>query len=429
MKVLIVDDDKGDVFLIRKLLSKISDEFSIESANSFKEALSCIENSKYEICLFDFRLPGCDGIDLLRAARERGLTSPVIFLTGLEDQEIAVNAMKEGALDYLQKSKLTPELLYQSIKSSIELQKRNEEIKNTRDFLNAVIDGVDEPIIVIDLNYRVILVNRVVREKYPVTANDTETLLCYKVSHCCDKPCDNTNHPCPLSIVYESGRSVKVVHEHYQKDGEMRFVEILASPLRDAEDNIYAVIESTRDITERKLAEMTLEFKANYDVLTGLPNRVSFYDRMAHIMAFTKRQNKMFALMLLDLDRFKEVNDSFGHDIGDTLLKEVAQRLKNCVRESDTVARLGGDEFTIILHCVVDKNSAATVAQKIINSIANPFILNAHECSIGISIGICSYPNDGCDIDTLIKKADIAMYNAKKLGRNTYYLYDHKESH
>lgn len=429
MKILIVDDDKGDIYLIKKMLNKISNDFSLETASSFKEALSLIENNSHDICLFGFRLPEGDGISLMRTARQRGLKAPVIFLTGMEDQDKAVNAMKEGALDYLQKSKLTPELLYQSIKSSIELQKRNDEIKNTRDFLNDVIDGVDDPIIVIDLNYNVILVNRVVRENYPVYVNDMETLLCYKVSHCCDKPCDDTSHPCPLSIVRETGRSVKVVHEHYQKDGEMRFIEILASPLRDADNNIYAIIESTRDITERKLAEMTLEFKANYDVLTGLPNRISFYDRMAHVMALTKRQKKTFALMLLDLDFFKEVNDNFGHDTGDSLLREAAKRLKNCVRESDTVARLGGDEFTIILNCVVDKDSVLSVARKIINTISEPYILNGNQCSIGVSIGICLYPNDGCDIDTLIKKADIAMYQAKKLGRNTHHLYNHIENH
>ena len=171
---------------------------------------------------------------------------------------------------------------------------------------------------------------------------------------------------------------------------------------------------------ERKRAQERLTYLAQYDQLTGLVNRTLFRDRLVHAMARSKRKDQPVGIMLLDLDRFKTVNDTFGHDIGDQLLKSVADRLKNCVREVDTIARMGGDEFTAILEGISGEQDVAVVARRIIESITEPFILGQGSVSIGVSIGITLYPLDDQNIDGLLKHADAAMYRAKQQGGNSF---------
>lgn len=171
---------------------------------------------------------------------------------------------------------------------------------------------------------------------------------------------------------------------------------------------------------ERKRAQERLTYLAQYDQLTGLVNRTLFRDRLVHAMARSKRKEQPLGVMLLDLDRFKAVNDTLGHDVGDALLHAVAERLKSCVREVDTIARMGGDEFTAILEGVAGEADVAVVAVRIIESISAPFELGAHRVSVGISIGITVYSSDDQNIDGLLKHADAAMYRAKQRGGNAF---------
>ena len=171
---------------------------------------------------------------------------------------------------------------------------------------------------------------------------------------------------------------------------------------------------------ERKRAQERLTYLAQYDQLTGMINRTLFRDRLVHAMARSKRKDQPLAIMLLDLDRFKAVNDSLGHDVGDQLLKVVAERLTECVREVDTVARMGGDEFTAILEGISGEADVAVVANRIVESIGTPFEIGPHQISIGASIGITLYPLDDQDIDELLRRADKAMYAAKHLGGSRF---------
>jgi diguanylate cyclase (GGDEF)-like protein len=177
---------------------------------------------------------------------------------------------------------------------------------------------------------------------------------------------------------------------------------------------------SIRYAIERKRAEERLTYLAQYDQLTGLVNRTLFKDRLVQAMARSKRLQQPLGLMLLDLDRFKAVNDTMGHDVGDRLLKVVAGRLQECVREVDTVARMGGDEFTIILEGLTCEQDITIVARRITESLAQPFHLQEHQASIGVSIGITVYPSDDHEIDDLLKHADAAMYRAKQQGGSSY---------
>ena len=181
---------------------------------------------------------------------------------------------------------------------------------------------------------------------------------------------------------------------------------------------------------ERKRAEERLTHLAQYDQLTGLVNRTLFRDRLIHAMARSKRLQQSMGLMLLDLDRFKSVNDTMGHDAGDQLLKAVADRLRECVREVDTVARMGGDEFTIILEALSHEDDITTVAQRITKSLTESFPLGNQRVSIGVSIGITVYPLDDHEIDDLLRHADAAMYRAKQQGGNSFQFHipDHSSS-
>lgn len=186
---------------------------------------------------------------------------------------------------------------------------------------------------------------------------------------------------------------------------------------------VKLAVNLSRIAIERRQSEERLAYLAHYDTLTGLPGRALFRDRLGHAMAKAERNGQMVALMFLDLDRFKAINDTLGHGAGDTLLKNVAQRLKECVREEDTVARLGGDEFTVILEQISNVDDASIVAKKIIEAVALPMILNGHEVFVTASIGITIYPHDSTDMDELIKNADSAMYRAKEEGKNGYEFY------
>ena len=189
------------------------------------------------------------------------------------------------------------------------------------------------------------------------------------------------------------------------------------------EPSVGAIVVNYRDISQRKATEKQLEYQAYYDALTGLPNRLLFRDRVVTAIAQGMRNRRAPAVMYLDLDHFKLVNDGLGHSIGDKLLAQVAERLQAAVRASDTISRLGGDEFTLLLNDVQSSDAVASVARKILQSLAPPFRVEGHELFVTASIGISIFPNDGSDVETLMKSADSAMYRAKELGRNQAQLF------
>jgi len=185
-----------------------------------------------------------------------------------------------------------------------------------------------------------------------------------------------------------------------------------------------AVTVISKDITERKRTEQQLAFMATHDPLTGLPNRMLFNDRLTVALAYAQRNRQKLTVMLLDLDSFKQINDTLGHSVGDQLLRAVGDRLKGSLRKTDTVARMGGDEFLLLLPQIARAEDAATVAQHIMKTFQAPFSLEGRELCITASIGIAIYPDDGEDVDTLLRNADKAMYRAKQKGRNNYQRYN-----
>ncbi len=205
-----------------------------------------------------------------------------------------------------------------------------------------------------------------------------------------------------------------------RKDGSIIWVSTNAHWCRDTNSNIIGIEGITRDITKTKRTAQRLYYLANYDALTELPNRTLFRDRLKHAMALARRNQKIVALFFLDIDHFKDINDSLGHIAGDQLLQGVAKRIQSCAREGDTVARMGGDEFTVILEGLREASDAEHVAVKIIEAMAAPFAIESHDIYVSPSIGIALFPNDGVNIDKLVRNADTAMYQAKGSGRNNF---------
>ena len=189
---------------------------------------------------------------------------------------------------------------------------------------------------------------------------------------------------------------------------------------KDSSDKPAGFRGIVRDVTERKQIEQQLNHIATHDTLTGLPNRMLFIDRLEVALAQSKRNRHKLAVMMLDLDHFKDINDTLGHMVGDQLLKEAGYRLAGLVRQSDTVARLGGDEFIILLSDIEQMEDSVGIAKIILKAFQQPFVCDNHKLTSSTSIGIAVYPDDGEDIDSLLKNSDMAMYSVKTQGRNNY---------
>src|ERR1039458_1534145 len=208
--------------------------------------------------------------------------------------------------------------------------------------------------------------------------------------------------------------------EVYRRDGTKKWLLLSLRAVRDASGNVALHEGTVEDISDRKVAQERVQYLAYYDALTGLPNRTLLEDRLSKALASARRRKDKVALLFLDLDRFKTINDSLGPSFGDLLLQEVAERLKRFAREQDTVARLGGDEFLIVLTALKDVGDAAIAAERIMNAMTAGFVVQGNSLNVSCSIGISIFPEHGADSETLIKNADAAMYKAKESGRNNF---------
>jgi diguanylate cyclase (GGDEF)-like protein/PAS domain S-box-containing protein len=224
-------------------------------------------------------------------------------------------------------------------------------------------------------------------------------------------------------IVIESRSEQRYDESIVTADGKTLWVETVKVPILN-QSEIIGIAGVSRDITERKATEERIHFLAHYDVLTELPNRFMLFERLESLFSRARREGTQVAVFFVDLDRFKLINDTLGHTTGDVLLQRVAERLKECSREVDIIARVGGDEFVIALTGIKDSGNITPIAKKVLKTIGRPYNINGHTLHVTPSLGISVYPNDGDDTATLIKNADCAMYQVKKLGRNNYEFFD-----
>ena len=306
-----------------------------------------------------------------------------------------------------------------------------ENLQNAKKYLQNIIDNVHDPIMIIKEDYSIEVMNQVIQEQIKKLGLATKKeIRCYEIFHNRTTPCDGDEHLCPLKDVIQTKKTTKVIHNHKDTLDNNHFVEIVATPYLDDNGNCIGIIESTRDITEyleltEHLKEKSnlLEYQAQHDVLTGLANRTLFTDRVKQTIKKDKRSGKKFAIFFIDLDHFKEINDSLGHAIGDEVLIKASNRIASAIREEDTLARLGGDEFCILIDNIESVQDVLYIAQKIITLFHTPLMIEGHRLYPSCSIGISIYPDDGTTNEDLLKYADNAMYKAKSEGRDNFQFY------
>jgi diguanylate cyclase (GGDEF)-like protein/PAS domain S-box-containing protein len=290
------------------------------------------------------------------------------------------------------------------------------EVKEHLHFTEQLIDAIPNPIFYKDEHGRYLGCNGAF-EKY--LGKTRQELLGKSVYDLSPKDLADRYHAADKALFDNPG--VQTYEANVQAaDGERKDVVFYKATFNKSDGSLGGLVGVILDITERKRSEEAIWREANYDALTQLPNRRLFIDRLQHEVIKTQRSGKLLALMFIDLDRFKEVNDTLGHETGDLLLAEAARRIIGCVRRSDTVARLGGDEFTVILPDIVDPPHLENTANAILQALQAPFQLKTDEVFISASIGLTFYPHDADDIDTLLINADQAMYDAKAQGRNRF---------
>ncbi len=412
-KILYIEDDKVDQKAFERLIKNKELPYEFFLAETVKEAKSRIESGKFDIAIMDYKLGDGTAFDIFDDIGD----IPFVMLTGSGDEEVAVKAMKAGARDYLIKDpdrnylKVLPVIMSNALKHA-------QEEKLFSMLSHAVMD-IKDGVFFTDMEDKIIYVNDAFCRTYGYHENE---ILGKNASILWDKKTENEYRLNILPKALRGGLKGEFLH---RKQDESLFPVLLSRALiHNERKKPIAIAGIVRDITERKLIEQQFQSLAHYDSLTSLPNRAYMIERLSQSLIQARWNNFTLALLFIDLDYFKKINDTLGHDAGDQMLKEVSMRLIECIRDSDTVARMGGDEFMIILPKIAKAQDAAIIAQRIIESLVMPFDLGGHECTIGASIGISQFPTDGDDYETLIKNADIAMYKAKEIGRNNYQFYN-----
>ncbi len=313
-----------------------------------------------------------------------------------------------------------------------ERKQAEEALREERLFLQAVLDSIEDPIRVIGADYRLLRMNQAAYQLIAALGEEGQLhcTSCQGEAKSNQRYCFAQLDECPMRLVYKTHRPAKFIRRHRFPSGAEVQYEVIANPLFGEDDKVCAIIEVSHNISEHlalldalRAREQSYVHLAYHDHLTGLPNRLLFTERLNQAIHAAHRQGRHFAVLFIDLDRFKQVNDSFDHSYGDRLLVAVAKRLQGILREDDTLARLGGDEFMVILSDIKQAEDAATVATKILKQLRQPFEIQGHQILLGASIGISLYPEHGTTVDDLVRNADAAMYRAKEGGRNSFQYY------
>jgi diguanylate cyclase (GGDEF)-like protein/PAS domain S-box-containing protein len=293
-------------------------------------------------------------------------------------------------------------------------------LKESERLFSDILENVPAYIYMKDMDSRYLFANRLLRERF---AAPMEEIVGYDDNKFFDAGTAAHMRKEDLRVL-QKGETLKAEETlDNMLTRDTRVFMTVKIPLRREDGGIYALCGISTDITERKDIEEHMQHMAQYDALTHLPNRALFEDRLHQALAAAQRNKAHLALMFIDLDKFKPVNDTYGHGVGDLLLKDVALRIQDCLRESDTAARVGGDEFVILLPTIETDHDASKVGEKIRHALNQPFELAGHTLKIGSSIGVAVYPEHGSEEKLLVKSADIAMYYAKKNGRNNVKMY------
>lgn len=448
----LIVDDNSDVRTSLKHLLSIYD-IHCTLAEDGQQALDYLKKQRFDLLLLDIEMPEINGFQVISEIQKYYSDTDIIILSGKASFEYAQQALREGVSDFIDKPFKPSELInsIHKVANKRDLKKQQNKLSanhtsrsfnNTLTELESIIHNTDLELTRSIINsspavaflwinspgWPVHFVSSNVLDLLGYSENDfiSRKVVYFDLIHPDDKER-------VISEVATDNDTTTFKHKPYRmqsKSGEIKWIDDCTSCVRNELRNITHYQSIIIDVTERELVhqdlknnQMILEHSAQHDPLTGLPNRLLLMDRLQQLIKSNLREKKQFAVFYIDLDKFKVINDSLGHDAGDKVLSIVAKRLRKNIRAIDTIARIGGDEFILLMEAVNNKNDIRLMAEKIITSVKKPIHCKKHMCFVTLSIGISLSSNNTANAEDLLKKADIAMYQAKKKGRDQFMFY------
>lgn len=420
ISILLIEDNPGDAELITDMLAE-PPIFRLNYADRLAKGIALLRDKSIALVLLDLSLPDSLGLGTFLQLHRQAPHIPIVVLTGNNDESIGLLAVKAGAQDYLSKNRVDSELLSRTINFAIERNGFEKALRESRERLHAVVESVREVICHVDTNGKFTFLNSAWTK---ILGFDVEFSLGKQFDDFVFEEDKAHVRDVLRKLVGKAAENIRSEARFSKRDAGPVWMEIDMVLNQDEQGSVIGIVGTLDDISERKTNEERLVYMATHDSLTGLPNRNMFEDHLGQAIMQSKRMQRLAAVIFLDLDQFKEVNDSLGHDQGDTLLCIVATKLQKAIRAMDTVARLGGDEFAIVLPELSENFADAfMVARKVMQLFEQPVTLKNQELYVGCSIGIAVFPKDGETIWQLVKNADTAMYHSKESGRNQICFY------
>jgi len=426
-RVLLIAADVDETARVLGELDSLTEEkFQVEWVTDLSSGIERLGDGGVEAAVVDLNLPGSQGTEPFDKVVEAAPDVPVLILSESDTEATARQAVQRGAEDYLVKEQADGYRLRRTVRTMID-RRVTEGMALENQIASDTLNSIGAGVLRTDLRGNVTYLNRRAEELTgwlrdeamgrPVA--DVLRLIDSASSAIADNAVATVLQGYKTAIARIYSQDCKLV----RRDGVELGIENRVTIVDDKAGNVLGVVMAFRDVSEARAASVEMSRVAQHDVLTLLPNRTLFNDRLKQAISVANRQGNQLAVLFVDLDQFKRINDSLGHAMGDKLLRSVAGRLTACVRKSDTVCRLGGDEFVVLLSEVTSAEAASVSARKILRAIAAPHIIDNRSLDITVSIGGSIYPNDGQDAENLLGQADAAMYEAKEHGRNVYQFY------
>lgn len=419
-KVLLITPDPTDADLILKVLADARDgPFDMRWVSKLSDGLEQLSKSGIDAILLKLSLAHGDGIEVFDKLFLAAPQIPILVLGVSDDEDVGRQAVQHGADDYLLKDYINGYTLPQALRNAIERRAVENTLFMERDRAQVTLDSIGDAVLSTDILGNVTYLNLVAEKMTGWSRDEASGRPLAEVFHIIDGATRAVAQN-PMELAIKENKAVALTANCLliRRDGVECAIEDSASPIHDRTGQVVGAVIVFHDVSESRDMKVKMSHLAQHDSLTDLPNRTLLHDRITQAIALARRHGSQCAVLFLDVDRFKLINDSLGHTIGDQLLRSVAERLSACVRGTDTVSRPGGDEFVVLLSEIEHTRDAVVVADKMLASLASPHHIAQHDIHVTVSIGISVCPDDGLDAETLIKNADVALYHAKDNGRN-----------
>jgi diguanylate cyclase (GGDEF)-like protein/PAS domain S-box-containing protein len=421
--ILLISNDSATASKVRGALAG-DRAFEFEWVRHLAEALTRLAETVVAAMLLEPSLPDCEGVDVFGRLSAVAPNVPILILEGSVDDGRAEQTLANGARDFLHVNHLDAYSLTRGLRSAIERCKIEDALFLEKERAAVTLNSIGDAVLCTDLAGKVTYLNLVAETMTGWLRTEASGQPLAQVFRIIDGVTREVARD-PMKMAVELDRTVGLTVDCIlvRRDGFESAIEDSAAPIHDRAGRIVGAVIVFHDVTKARAITREMTHSAQHDPLTNLPNRVLLNDRVSQSISLAHRQKGSLAIIFLDLDRFKYVNDSFGHSAGDELLLSVSKRLQGGLRSCDTVSRQGGDEFVILLSGVHSAEDVAKSARKILGLVNMPHFVAGESLYIDCSIGISLYPADGTDGETLIKNADTAMYYAKERGRNNFNFY------